>query len=175
MVAQLISSVLTVANIAHHIRSRSSKRHEAALAISKLANCRWCLSGTPIQNTVDDYGALLSFLQVPKLSAKRAFDQWISKPIRNKQSQGLDRLQDLIRATCLRRTIASLPDSALNLEPRAERIEWINLNEEDKELYAFFQRKAANIARGVDKRARTGTGTGASKFRRRRQQHPLPD
>ncbi|RYP62494.1 hypothetical protein DL769_007273 [Monosporascus sp. CRB-8-3] len=149
---------------AHRIRSRSSKLHQAALYISKRAYCHWCLTGTPIQNSLDDYGALLGFLQVPKLSDKRDFDRWIGKPVKDKHQYGLGRLQDLVRTTCLRRTISGLDAETLQLLPLEAKIEWIDLGD-DEEIYTFFKRKTASVASGLGKRLTKGAKGSAGKFK----------
>ncbi|RYP65443.1 hypothetical protein DL771_008315 [Monosporascus sp. 5C6A] len=122
---------------------------------------RWCRvvldEGTPIHNSLDDYGALISFLQVPGLTEKKAFDHWIAAPVRRKQPHCLQRLQDLVRATSLRRTIA--PNAlSLGLLPPSERIEWVTLNEQDRSLYRFFKNKTANIASGLTRRQKRTKG-----------------
>lgn len=145
--------MLTTGAEAHRIRTRSSKLHQSVLAISKRTHCRWCLTGTPIHNSLDDYGALLSFLQAPKLSDKRAFDKLVAKPVKdkNQQQKALARLQDLVRATCLRRTISGLGAASLHLPPPEDKIERLGLGH-DEELYTFFKRKTASIASGLGKR-----------------------
>lgn len=123
-----------------------SKVHQAALAISKRAICRWCLTGTPIHNSIDDYGALLSFLRVPKLSEKRAFDHWVTKPLRHRQPNDINRLKQMVRATCIRRTICT----SMEMQAPIERIAWVDLGEVDQELYNFFKSRAAELASGVN-------------------------
>ena len=131
---------------AHHIRNRCSQAFKAACAIH--SHCRWCLTGTPIQNSLDDYGALLSFLAVPPFKDKSMFDFWIATPIKNGRADSLRRLQDLIRATCLRRTKRTLGDSC-KLPKRTERIEEVEFHETDQKLYAFFKEKCARMAEGI--------------------------
>ncbi|RYP70475.1 hypothetical protein DL771_005412 [Monosporascus sp. 5C6A] len=143
---------------------RSSKLHQSALYISKRAYCHWCLTGTPIQNSLDDYGALLGFLQVPKLSDKRDFDRLIGKPVKDKHQYGLGRLQDLVRTTCLRRTISGLDAETLQLLPLEAKVEWIDLGD-DKELYTFFKRKTASVASGLGKRRTKGAKGSAGKVK----------
>ncbi|KIW29334.1 uncharacterized protein PV07_05154 [Cladophialophora immunda] len=129
---------------AHHIRNRSSLIYKAACAIH--AERRWCLTGTPIQNSLDDFGALLSFIRVPPFGDKSKFDFWITKPLSDRKGN-LKRLQDLIRATCIRRTKKMLGESC-ELPQRIERISEVQLHQHDQQLYNFFKDRCAKIAKG---------------------------
>ncbi|KAK5987845.1 SMARCA3-like protein-like protein [Cladobotryum mycophilum] len=131
---------------AHHIRTRSSQTFKAACEIR--ARYRWCLTGTPIHNSLDDYAALLSFVGVPFFMDKSVFDFWIAKPIKEKSPHGLQRLGSLIKATCLRRT-KKLTQSLFQLPDRHEQTVRLELSPEDRDLYTFFSKKAANIASGA--------------------------
>ena len=132
--------------LAHRIRNRTSDTFEAACSIQ--ARNRWCLTGTPIHNSLDDYGALLSFTQVSPFTSKTAFDYWIAKPIKNKQPQGLERFRKLVSATCLRRT-KDLIKQELRLPTRIEREESIELDRSDRELYNFFKARTAHFVAGI--------------------------
>ena len=128
--------------LAHHIRTRSSQTFQAACAIK--ARHRWCLTGTPIHNSLDDYGALLSFIGVQPFTEKAAFNFWIAEPFKQNRLNSLQRLETLVRATCLRRTKSS-SNTPFKLSRRSEKVEWIELYPEDRELYAFFKLKLATI------------------------------
>lgn len=130
---------------AHHIKSRSSQVFQAACAIQ--AHYRWCLTGTPIQNSLDDFAALVTFVGVPPFINKGVFDYWITKPIKEKSAFGLQRLGLLIKAICVRRTHKLLL-SGSQLPQRRERTVWVELTPEDRALYRFFQQKTADIASG---------------------------
>lgn len=132
--------------LAHHIRNRSSQIFKAASAIA--SKSRWCLTGTPIHNSLDDYGALLSFIGVPLLTEKSQFDFWITSPIKQKRPNSFSIIGDLIRATCLRRTKNMTQDS-LKLPRRIERMEEVELHQADQVLYDFFKEKTAKIAAGL--------------------------
>jgi len=71
-------------------------------------------------------------------------------------------LEDLVRATCLRRTKVQLDgeEAGLNLPKRDEKVEWIDLSPEDKELHEYFKEKAANVASGMDKDGARVSGKG---------------
>ncbi|KAH8665633.1 SNF2 family N-terminal domain-containing protein [Ilyonectria robusta] len=135
---------------AHRIRSRSSQLYHAAIAISKLSQTRWCLTGTPIHNSLDDYAALLSFLQVHSLHEKKFFDRFVATPIKENQPYGIERLQVLVRATSLRRTMA-LHGARLGLQSRSEMVDFVELSASDAELYRFFQEKSFRMAKGMGK------------------------
>ncbi|KAI1079678.1 SNF2 family N-terminal domain-containing protein [Whalleya microplaca] len=130
---------------AHHIRNRSSQVFKATLEIQ--AHYRWCLSGTPIHNSLDDYGALLTFIKVNPFSKKSMFDYWITSPVKEKKLGSLEKLKNLVRATCLRRTKASCAVSLDLLKP-VEEIQYVDLSKEDQEIYTFFKKKTADIAMG---------------------------
>lgn len=103
---------------------------------------RWCLTGTPIHNSLDDYGALLSFIGVTGLSDKPAFDRWIANPLRWNKVNGLQRLQYLVAATAFRRTKAMVK-MTVALPKKVEKIELVQLTGADRELYDFFKAKAS--------------------------------
>ncbi|KAK0630427.1 SNF2 family N-terminal domain-containing protein [Bombardia bombarda] len=133
---------------AHQIRSRSTKLFQAACAIE--AQYRWCLTGTPIQNSLDDFGALLSFVRVYPFGDKQVFDSLIAMPVQKDIPDGLRRFKILVRATCLRRTKKGANLEELALPTRTETIEDIELSPSDRRLYTFFQREALRLAAGLE-------------------------
>ncbi|WQF87942.1 Putative helicase, Zinc finger, RING-type, Zinc finger, RING/FYVE/PHD-type [Colletotrichum destructivum] len=130
---------------ANHIGNRSTMKFRAACGIQ--ARRRWCLTGTPIYNSLDNYGALLSFIRVAPFVDKTQFDLWISNPIRDKRRNIWSKLQLLVRCTSLRRT-KQTTDQSLNLSTRKEKIEHIDLHQSERELYEFFRQQTATIAAG---------------------------
>ncbi|KAI1091078.1 SNF2 family N-terminal domain-containing protein [Rostrohypoxylon terebratum] len=89
---------------AHEIRNRTTKQFQAIASIS--AAHRWCLTGTPIQNSLDDLGALVSFLKVPILEKPPTFRKLITSPISSTSTSRtrFKNLQTLLQTICLRRT-----------------------------------------------------------------------
>jgi SNF2 family DNA or RNA helicase len=111
------------------------------------------LTGTPIHNSLDDYGALLSFIRVFPFVEKSNFMSWIVKPVEEKHKLGVERLQGLIRATCLRRTKQkTLSSDKLKLPPRSEKIHDVHLHWDDQVLYDTVRRFNAEIAAGSEQR-----------------------
>ena len=132
--------------LAHHIRNRSSKTFDAVCAIR--ARSRWCLTGTPIHNRLDDYGALLSFIRVPPFTSKALFDYWVANPMSNNNSEGLRRLKELVAATCLRRTKDAIKDQ-LKLPRRINREERVELDRTERELHDFFKVRTSSLVAGM--------------------------
>ncbi|EXL55935.1 hypothetical protein FOCG_03652 [Fusarium oxysporum f. sp. radicis-lycopersici 26381] len=126
---------------AHRIGNRSTQVFQAACELR--SSRRWCLTGTPIVNSIDNYGALLAFVQMEPLVAKARFDRWISNPIRDNVQEGLRQLRILVEATCLRRTKSSISQA---LPPLTIREEKVSLHPYDRALYDFFESEAAKNA-----------------------------
>ncbi|EED22940.1 helicase, putative [Talaromyces stipitatus ATCC 10500] len=90
---------------AHMIRRQATTFHRAVIDLS--ARLRWCLSGTPIQNSLNDLGALLKFMQARPFHHLGNFRYYISNPfeVRSTKHRATERLALLLEGTCLRRTI----------------------------------------------------------------------
>lgn len=91
---------------AHYICGQQTRRFCAVSALQ--AQHRWCLTGTPIQNRLDDLSSLTRFLKIPYLDNSFSFNNNISKPIKANQAYGLKRLRSLLKSICIRRTAESL-------------------------------------------------------------------
>ncbi|KAI1770678.1 SNF2 family N-terminal domain-containing protein [Hypoxylon cercidicola] len=131
---------------AHHIRDRSSKIFKATCDLP--AKPRWCMTGTPIQNRLDDYGSLLTFIGIAPLASKSTFNFWIAKPLLAGRPEGLARLRRLVTSTCLRRTKDSIRDD-LELPPRIDKECMVRMDHEDQELYNFFQTRVSGFVSGL--------------------------
>ncbi|KAH8704110.1 SNF2 family N-terminal domain-containing protein [Talaromyces proteolyticus] len=122
---------------AHRIRNRNSKTFRAVRSLR--SRHRWCLTGTPIQNSLDDFGALLEFIQTPSLQTKDLFIQYITRPIKERKKDSIEMLRRVVAATCLRRTKSS-HSVELNLPQKIKREVIVRLDPDDRELYEFFKR-----------------------------------
>ena len=92
---------------AQFIKNRTTK---ASISCATLSSAkRWCLTGTPIQNNVDELYSLLRFLRIQPLSEYATFKKTISIPIMNGDTQiAMSRLKAVLMAVMLRRTKAVL-------------------------------------------------------------------
>lgn len=95
---------------------------------------------------------------------KSSFDAWIISPLKTDRPDSTQNLGNLVRATCLRRTKRQL-GSSIKLPSRTERVEIVELDPVDKELYLFFKHRTAEIAAGLPEAG--GGTTGANRDRGR--------
>ncbi|KAE8378972.1 SNF2 family N-terminal domain-containing protein [Aspergillus bertholletiae] len=122
---------------AHRIKTRNSYVFRAVCALH--SQCRWCLTGTPIQNRLDDFGALLAFIRTPSLRTKDSFHEFIVSPMKEKRQNGLEMLRMVVAATCLRRTKKNY-GLELGLPHKVETVQYVTMEGDDRELYEFFKR-----------------------------------
>ncbi|KAI9709992.1 MAG: hypothetical protein M1820_003070 [Bogoriella megaspora] len=99
---------------AHMIRTESTKQFQALSEI--VAEIKWCLTGTPIQNGLEDLAALMKFLRVPLLENSSTFRESIIHPIDPKRASGYANLRILLESICLRRTreLLGVPEPSRN-------------------------------------------------------------
>lgn len=100
------------------IRTRTTQQFNAVQKIPALF--RWCLTGTPMQNRLDDFGALMQFIRLPFLDDRAVFRKTIIYP-QEKRPPDLSSLRTLLGAVCLRRSrqVINLPDPLIT-EQRLE-------------------------------------------------------
>ncbi|KAL5335300.1 SNF2 family N-terminal domain-containing protein [Aspergillus crustosus] len=117
---------------AHMIRRRATTFHRAVVELP--AKSRWCLSGTPIQNSLDDLGSLLAFIQVRPFHDPRNFRTWIAQPFEDKERKrkAIHLLTILLEAICLRRTIGRV-----NLPKPREETRIVTLSDEERVEYGL--------------------------------------
>ena len=87
---------------AQTIKNHRTKSARACCGLR--AKRRWCLSGTPMQNTIDDLYSYFRFLKYEPYSTYRSFHSMIKFPISKGASQGYKKLQTVLKIVLLRRT-----------------------------------------------------------------------
>lgn len=106
---------------AHMIKNRNSVTAKACFALE--AQSRWCLTGTPIQNCMDDIFSLIRFLREHPWSDLAFWNRMISGPFERKDERALGRIHAVLQPLLLRRTkamedlsgkpLVTLPDRVL--------------------------------------------------------------
>ncbi|KAK3678567.1 hypothetical protein LTR78_001865 [Recurvomyces mirabilis] len=99
---------------AHSIKNRNAKSTQACYALPSWY--RWCLSGTPMQNNLDELQSLIRFLRIKPYSELSKWKADITQPMKNgRGGLAMRRLQIFLRAIMKRRTKDILKQSgALN-------------------------------------------------------------
>jgi SNF2 family DNA or RNA helicase len=87
---------------AQTIKNHRTKSARACCGLR--AKRRWCLSGTPMQNTIDDLYSYFRFLKYEPYSTYGSFQSMIKNPISKGSSQGYKKLQTVLKIVLLRRT-----------------------------------------------------------------------
>ncbi|KAF8054009.1 hypothetical protein N665_1356s0013 [Sinapis alba] len=101
------------------------------------AKRRWCLSGTPIQNTIDDLYSYFRFLRYNPYAVYKSFYHTIKVPISRNSLNGYKKLQAVLRAIMLRRTKETLLDGQpiINLPPKKINLKRVDFSVEERSFY----------------------------------------
>ncbi|XP_057962777.1 helicase-like transcription factor CHR28 isoform X2 [Malania oleifera] len=101
------------------------------------AKRRWCLSGTPIQNTIDDLYSYFRFLRYDPYAVYKSFYHAIKIPISRNSTHGYMKLQAILRAIMLRRTKDTLIDGepVIRLPPKTVHLTKVDFSTEERAFY----------------------------------------
>ncbi|EFN54350.1 hypothetical protein CHLNCDRAFT_135608 [Chlorella variabilis] len=109
------------ADEAHTIKNTNTQMARAAYALR--AERRWAITGTPLQNTLQDLHGITRFLRLEPLDDRALFVRTLERPIKARDPLGLKRLQVLMGTIALRRTkaqqvngrpLVALPDKTVH-------------------------------------------------------------
>ncbi|CAL9133832.1 unnamed protein product [Musa acuminata var. zebrina] len=87
---------------AHSIKSSKTVVAQSAYALN--AYSRWCLTGTPLQNSLEDLYSLLCFLHVEPWCNWAWWHKLIQRPYEDGDERGLKLVKAILRPLMLRRT-----------------------------------------------------------------------
>jgi SWI/SNF-related matrix-associated actin-dependent regulator of chromatin subfamily A3 len=119
-----------------YIKTAATVASKAACYLA--ADRRIALTGTPIQNKIEDIWALFKFLRLDPVDQKETFNEFIWNPCKQGNSVGVAKLQLVMRCCTIRRTKDSVAEDGrkiLNLPPRKEMQMWLDLREDEREIY----------------------------------------
>lgn len=123
---------------AHLIRNWAAKSAEACFNV--VGKYRWCFTGTPIQNRVEDLYSMFKFLKVEPLGDLQEFRNYILKPIKGGQvTLAIERLQVVLSAVMLRRRKDVVRNDALRLPDRHVHVVQCQFDEGERGLYRILE------------------------------------
>ncbi|KAH8601144.1 SNF2 family N-terminal domain-containing protein [Bisporella sp. PMI_857] len=99
---------------AHTIKNRNAKATQACYALR--SQYRWCLTGTPMQNNLDELQSLIKFLRIAPYDDLKEWKDQIDRPMKNGRGDlAIKRLRHYLKIFMKRRTKDILKkDGALN-------------------------------------------------------------
>ncbi|KAF7083560.1 hypothetical protein CFC21_087340 [Triticum aestivum] len=137
---------------AHMIKSSKSLISQAAAALT--ADRRWCLTGTPIQNNLEDLYSLFRFLKVEPWRNWALWNKLVQKPFEEGDERGLKLVQTILKPVMLRRTKNSTDKEGrpiLTLPPANIEVKYCDLSESEKDFYeALFRRSKVKFDQFVE-------------------------
>ncbi|KAJ0976783.1 hypothetical protein J5N97_012257 [Dioscorea zingiberensis] len=128
---------------AHTIKSCKSQISIAAAALT--ADRRWCLTGTPIQNNLEDIYSLLRFLRIEPWGNWGMWHKLIQRPYEEGDGCGLRLVQSILRPIMLRRTKSSTDKDGkpiLVLPPANVQVIYCELTAAEQDFYEALFRKS---------------------------------
>lgn len=107
------------------------------------------MTGTPVQNKLDDVFALIKFLRLDPFDDKNIWTEFIGTPVKYGQSLGVARLQTIMKCITLRRTKESKASDGkriLNLPPRRDELRYLKFEPHEQSIYdQFFMESKAEF------------------------------
>ncbi|PGH28572.1 hypothetical protein GX50_08690 [[Emmonsia] crescens] len=126
---------------AHAIREQSAAQSQAIFSLD--SQRRWSVTGTPIQNRLEDLASVTRFLRLHPYVEKAQFAAYIIAPFKSENPKAIPNLRMLVDSFTLRRV-----KDRINLPPRHDKIITLTFSEQEKMLHEFF-RKESNVMMNV--------------------------
>lgn len=136
-----------------------NKKTQAARACCTLnSTYRWILSGTPIQNNIEELYSLIRFLRIAPYNREERFQADIGRPFGSNKKYSYDnedrkralkKVQILLKAIMLRRTKTDQIDGKpiLELPPKNVDVDKTNLNGDEADFYNDLENKNKKLAK----------------------------
>ncbi|KAH7101209.1 SNF2 family N-terminal domain-containing protein [Auriculariales sp. MPI-PUGE-AT-0066] len=136
---------------AHNIKNRNAHMSKAAAELS--SKYRWALTGTPIQNNIEELFPMFRFLRINPLEHIDTFKTMISTPISKGGAAGaMKLLQTILKAIMLRRTKASTLNGKPILELPARNVKVVEceFDASERQFYRSLEEQTAKIFNDLD-------------------------
>ena len=139
---------------AHVIKNHHTETARACYTLN--SRHRWALTGTPLQNTIDDVYSLIRFLGHEPWCEHRFWRKVVTDPYKAGDPAGMARLHLLLSDLLLRRTKTSKDSSGQHivfLPPRLVHITPVILEDEEREFYQAIVDKSKSVFHRFEGRA----------------------
>ncbi|KAF2127800.1 hypothetical protein P153DRAFT_368349 [Dothidotthia symphoricarpi CBS 119687] len=119
---------------AHMIRNPTG---QSRAACSLPGQRRWAVTGTPVQNRLEDLGALFNFIQLSPFETSHGFNHYILAPFKAADPEVVPKLQLLVSTVTIRRTKEIIKDE---VPARNDYIVRLKFSKEEQQLHDWFER-----------------------------------
>lgn len=143
---------------AHTIKNKNSQSAKACFALHGLN--RWALTGTPLQNNIDELHSLFLYLNIPPLSDPTFWKEKISRAAAAGGGKlAMKRLQVVLGQVMLRRTKDVLGESGMKLPKRNIHKVTVTLSAPERAFYDSLEAKMATKMQDI-----MGAGNGGQRY-----------
>ncbi|KAF1985139.1 hypothetical protein K402DRAFT_335351 [Aulographum hederae CBS 113979] len=134
--------------------AQAIKNHKASTSLScraLVATHRWALSGTPVQNTLQELYPYFKFLRVPHTGSFRIFKHNF---VEGGTPEQMDRLMIFLKRFMIRRTHLDTMFGAplLKLPKATEKVQWLDFNDFERNIYEIVRKRIVARINGFAKR-----------------------
>ncbi|KAM7196379.1 SNF2 family N-terminal domain containing protein [Naviculisporaceae sp. PSN 640] len=137
---------------AHMIREQNTLAFKSICRLQ--ASRRWAVTGTPVQNKLEDLASLLAFLRIKPFDERAKFIHYIITPFKNADPEIVPKLRVLVDTITLRR----LKDK-IDLPPRTDEVIRLKFSDDEQRVYNWFSRTAQERVKVL-----TGQGIGQERI-----------
>lgn len=131
---------------AHTIRNPTN---QSKATCSLYGQRRWAVTGTPVQNRLEDLGALFNFIRLSPFDTNSGFNQFILHPFKNADPEVVPKLQLLVSTVTIRRTKEIIKHA---VPPKNDFVVKLQFSKAEQKLHDWFeqdtQRKVAAVTQG---------------------------
>ncbi|KAJ3187887.1 hypothetical protein HDU85_006280 [Gaertneriomyces sp. JEL0708] len=126
---------------AHTIKNKDTRSAKGCRHLR--GTYRWCLTGTPMQNSIGELYSLIQFLRIKPFNDWGEFRTKIEVPLKRSRQQrrALERVRGILQACCLRRTKQSMIDGQpiIVLPPRETIHDELEFAPAEREFYRALE------------------------------------
>jgi hypothetical protein len=133
---------------AHTIRNPTAQSRATCVLSGQR---RWAVTGTPVQNRLEDLGALFNFINLSPFNTQAGFNQYVVHPFKNADPEVVPKLQLLVSTVTMRRTKEIIKDE---VPKRNDLIVRLEFSKQEQQLHDWFEKdtqRKVNIATSGDK------------------------
>lgn len=146
---------------AHTIKNRSTKTAKACYDIR--AQKKWCLTGTPVVNRLEDLYSLIRFLEIDPWRNFSFWRAFVTKPFETREGRerAMNTVQTIVNPLILRRTKQMTENGKplVELPEKTVEVRRISFSHAERELYSFVYHRIKSSIEG-----QMSAGTASSSY-----------